>query len=172
MVASEIVRSREWCVFRNLVHAVYREARHFGPPADNEAHVTVSSGPLLPYAKRCRQARAELKSTSLYSLTARAKSTTDVLRPYQEKTGLSLDDMIRLFKLPNWKPSYGGLKWTTIAETLKELVSALDAEDPIRAKGIADRVFHLQHNSGPLVPSQVDWERKQYLREKWPELCS
>lgn len=70
MVSGEIVRSREWCVFRNLVHAVYREARHFGPPADNEAHVTVSSGPLLPYAKRCRQARAELKSTNLYRLTA------------------------------------------------------------------------------------------------------
>ena len=40
----------------------------------------------------------------------------------------------------------------TIAENLGELVFALEAEDVSRAKEIADRVFRLQHNSGPLVP--------------------
>jgi hypothetical protein len=171
MVSDEMLQSRAWCVFRNLVQAVYREARHFGPPADHEACVTISKGPLLRSANLCRQARAELKSTSLYERTAQAKSTTDVIRPYREKTELSLDDVINVFKLPNWKTNYGGPKWATIAETLKELVSALEAEDPIRANGIADRVFGLRHNSGPLVPSRVDWERTSSLREKWPELC-
>ncbi len=127
---------------------------------------------MLAYAKRCRQARAELKSTSLYKLTAQAKNTTDVLRPYQEKTGLSLDDMISLFKLPSWKQNSGGPKWVRIAETLKELVSAIEAKDPVRAGEIADHVFGLCHNSGRLVPSRVDWERTPYLQEKWPELCS
>jgi hypothetical protein len=155
MVTDEMFRSREWCVFRNLVHAVYREVRHFGPPGDHEARVTVSSGPLPPYAKRCCQARAELKSTSLYRHTAQARNTTDVLKPYHEKTGLSVEDLAHLFKLPNWKPGYSGPKWATIAETLNELVSALEAEDSIRAHDIADRVLLLQHNSGPLVPSQV-----------------
>ena len=77
MVTDEIIRSRVWCVFRNLVHAVYREVRHLGPHGDPEARVTVSVGPLLSHAKRCRQARVELKSRRLYELTAQARDTTD-----------------------------------------------------------------------------------------------
>lgn len=159
-------------MFRNLVHAVYREARHLGPKGDDKARVTVSGGPLLPLAERCRGARAELRSRHLYELAAQARSTIDVLRPYQEKTGLSVDDVTRVFELPNWKPGYGGPRWAVIAETLKELVAALEDEDMVRASGIAERVFSLRHNSGPLVPSRSEWERTPYLREKWPELCA
>ena len=169
--ADEVQRRRAWCVFRNLVHAVYREVRHLGPNGDSEARVTVSGGPLLPCAMRCRRARAELKSRGLYETSAQANSTTDVLKPYQEKTGLSVDDAILVFKLPNWKPRYGGPKWAAIAETLKQLVSALEAGDSVRAGCVAQEVFRLQHNKGPLVPSRAEWERKRYLQEKWPGLC-
>jgi hypothetical protein len=126
---------------------------------------------LLPQAKRCRQARAKLKARDLYDLTAEARNTTDVFRPYQERTGLSTDDLIHLFNLPNWDRDYGGLKWATIAETLKELASALQTDDMVIARQIGDCVLRLQHNSGPLVPSRANWERCPYLQEKWPKLC-
>jgi len=168
MATNETIGSREWCVFRNLVHTVYREARHLGPEGDLNAQARVSGGPLLPHAEQCRRAREELKSLRLYELTTQARSTGDVLRPYQERTGLSVDDVIRVFNLPNWRRGYGGPRWATIAETLKELVSALEAGDP-RARAIADGVFDLHHNHGPLVPRSRDqWKRN---REKWPELC-
>jgi len=123
-ITDETLLSREWCVFRNLVHAVYREARHLGPLGDYQARVTVSKGSLLTCANRCRQERLDLKSAKLYRLTEKATNTNEVLGPYQEKTGLTLDDLILLFKLPNWRQSYGGPKWVTIAETLGELVTA------------------------------------------------
>jgi hypothetical protein len=172
MVTDEYIRSREWCVFRNLVHTVYREARHLGPERDLDAKVHVSSGhPLFPKAKLCYKAREELKSRHLYELTAQARSTADVLRPYREKTDLTVDELISAFKLQGWKPSFGGPCWAKIAETLKELISALEAEDFDRVSEIADRVFRLHHNTGYLVPSRAEWERSRYLQEKWPELC-
>lgn len=171
MVTDEMIRSRAWCVLRNLAHAVYREARHLGPERDAQARVTVSGGPLLPQAQQCRRARVELKSRRLFEMTAQAKSTTEVLEPYVEKTGLSVDDAIRVFRLPSWERGYGGPKWAAIAETLKELLSALEAGDIVRAGTVAERVLRLQHNNGPLVPSRSDWERNRYLQEKWPELC-
>jgi hypothetical protein len=33
-----------WCTFRNLLHAVYREARHVGPPGDPDAKLVLSEG--------------------------------------------------------------------------------------------------------------------------------
>ena len=51
MGSDELLRSREWCVLRNLVHTVYHEARHFGPSGDSEAKVTVSSGPFAGICK-------------------------------------------------------------------------------------------------------------------------
>lgn len=171
MITEEIILSREWCVLRNLVHTVYREARHLGPRGDPVAKVTVSGAPLLTKAEKCRATREELKSRHLFEHTAHAKSTADVFRPYQERTGLSVDDVIFLFKLPYWKSGYGGPPWARIAETLKELVSALEAGDIVRAREIADYVFRLRHNNGPLVPSRAEWERTPYLQDKWPELC-
>ena len=172
MITNESSRARAWCVLRNLVHTVYREARHLGPKGDVGANVTVSSGPLLVSAKRCRRSRVELKSRRMYDLTAGANTTAEVLRPYQEKTGLSVDDLILVFSLPDWQPGYGGAKWMAIAETLKELLSALEVGDSARALAIAASVFRLRHNNGKLVPSRSEWENTSYLREKWPELCN
>jgi len=108
----------------------------------------------------------------MYGLTARAKTTSEVLRPYQEKTCLSVDDLILVFRLPNWQPGYGGAKWAAIAETLKELLSAFEVGDSVRARAIAEGVSRLRHNNGKLVPSRSEWEGTRYLREKWPELCN
>lgn len=171
MATSEMLQSRPWCVLRNLIHTVYREARHLGPAGDPKACVTVSVGPLVAAAKQCRSERAKLKSTELYKLTANARNVADVLRPYKESTGLSLDDLVSVFSLPNWKPCYGGRKWKEIAETLRDLVSALEAEDTARADEITGKVLLLRHNSGPLVPSWREWEKEKHLQEKWPQLC-
>lgn len=171
MSGEQILGSHAWCVFRNLVHAVYREARHLGPKGDRNARVTVSEGLLLVTAKRCCKFRTLLKSAELHKRTARARSTAETLKPYQDVTGLGVSDMIAVFKLPGWRRQYGGPKWARIAETLRDLISALDAGDLVAASRISDSVSSLNHNSGPLVPTRLAWEAQPYLREKWPELC-
>jgi hypothetical protein len=76
-----------------------------------------------------------------------------------------------VFRLPNWTRSYGGPKWPRIAQTLKDLMAALEDGDPERAAQMSATVSKLNHNTGPLIPTQSDWKRNHYLREKWPELC-
>lgn len=70
------------CYFRNLVHTVYREARHIGPVGDPEAKLKVVDGPYAQAAKKCRDARQLLKGVGLFKTTESAKTATEALRPY------------------------------------------------------------------------------------------
>ena len=160
-----------WCVLRNLTHTVYREARHLGPSGDLGAKVTVSGGDLLEPARRCQRARGDLKTRRLFKLIATATTVADIVRPYEEETGLSILKLTEVFSLPGWKDGYGGQKWRVIAETLNALASALGAGDESRAHEVAVSVSFLEHNNGRLIPSRHDWEVHSFLREKWPELC-
>jgi hypothetical protein len=173
MTDDMITHSFAWCVLRNLVHTVYREARHLGPSGDPDAKVTVSDGHLLASAKQCRDARKDLESTSLYNATAKASTVREVLKRYEDKTDLAVDDLITVFNLPGWRRSYGGQKWARITEALKELVLALEAGNLEDADRISKDVYSLQHNSGPLVPSRLDWKQNTggFTRKKWPQLC-
>jgi hypothetical protein len=165
------ITKKQWCVFRNLVHAVYREARHLGPAGDQHARVTVSTGPLQAAALRCKANRSELKTARLYTLTSNAETPGAVVEPYRERTGLGIDDLVSLFSLPNWVPSYGGQKWKRIATTLREFAAAIEAGDTARIAEVVATVETLAHNGGSLIPSQSQWDTSAYLREKWPELC-
>jgi hypothetical protein len=171
MQTGQTADKRTWCVFRNLVHAVYREVRHLGPIGDREARVTVSTGALLSAAWQCKTNRAQLKSARLYKLIQQANTVSAVLNPYRERTGLDIDGVISIFRLPNWTRTYGGPKWARIATTLKDLIAALEDGDRKRAAEISATAFTLNHNSGPLIPSRSEWKQNNYLREKWPELC-
>jgi hypothetical protein len=171
MSAPPPIPTRTWCIFRNLVHAVYREACHLGPHNDTEARIKVGPGRFLEAARLCRKHRSELKSCCLHSLTAQARTPAEVLRQYQDSTGLSVDHVIAVFRLPGWRPSYGGKKWAEIAETLKELVTALENSDDVKAAEIAEAVTGMHHNSGRLVPTRSEWEQSAWLQEKWPEFC-
>jgi hypothetical protein len=171
MGTENLVGTKPWCIFRNLVHAVYREARHLGPIGDREARVTVSTGPLLSAAQRCKVNRSELKSARLHEMTLHATSVSAVLQAYRERTGLDIDGVISVFRLPNWAHKYGGPKWAQIAEALKDLAAALEQRDFERAAAMSATVSTLNHNSGKLIPSRYEWEHNHYLREKWPELC-
>jgi hypothetical protein len=173
MTDDMIAHGFAWCVLRNLVHTVYREARHLGPSGDPDAMVTVSGGVLLPSAERCSLKRQNLKSVDLHTATATANTIEEVLKPYEETTGLTVDDLIMVFSLPNWKSQYGGPKWVQIAETLKKLVIAFEAGDLEQAHRISKAVYALHHNGGRLVPSsRSEWEQgKRGYPEKWPELC-
>ena len=171
MSAHPPIPSRTWCIFRNLVHAVYRETRHLGPHGDPKAHVVVRAGRFLEPAKLCQSHRSELKSSRLHDQTAKASTPGEVLCPHQERTGLSIEDLIEVFRLPGWQRSYGGERWAEIAATLKELLTALEGGDDGRAAQVSEKVTGMRHNSGPLVPDRSNWEQTPYLREKWPELC-
>ncbi len=161
---------RTFCYFRNLVHTVYREARHIGPEGDPEAKLEVATGRYADAAKKCRAARQRLKGTRLFKATTTSR-TVDIVKRYVDLTGLEIQDLVVLFRQPGWKPGYGGPRWAVIAETLLRLQVTLDAWDLDAALVVCDEVDQLHHNTQKLVPSRADWEKDHWLQEKWPQLC-
>lgn len=161
-----------WCVFRNLVHTTYREARHIGPEDDPEARLSLPKAhQFTEAAKQCSTNRRLLKGTSLFNKTATADSVDAVTGPYRNATGLDLNALVSLFRESNWARQYGGEKWAKISEATIDLENALRNEDMARATKMCAVVKEIKHNSGRLVPDRAEWESTPYLREKWPELC-
>ena len=159
------------CTFRNLAQATYREARHIGPPGDRRAKFVVPDGHYVAAATRCSSRRGELQGLGQYDASEGAASTADVLAPYRALTGLEPEDLAALFRSDGWQPKYGGERWAAIVETLIKLRSAIDADDEELALTVCEEVQHLEHNSGPLVPSPEQWEADGWVRQKWPRLC-
>jgi hypothetical protein len=161
------VDDRAWCYYRNLVQTVYREIRHVGAPTDPEARLRIEDASFGSVIGNIRKWRAALKGTTLFAKIVNKTSTTAIRRPYEEVTGLRLEQVSALFARPGWDGSYGGEKWRRIAELTIELGSAIDAIEGERASALCDAVYAIEHNTGPLVPRRAE----QHNAEKWPLLC-
>lgn len=165
------VESLAWCVFRNLVHTVYREARHIGPAGDTRAKLTVDAGKFVVAAERCASVRQRLKRRALFDELSDRDTTGDVLGGYEELTTVSVEDLVIVFDSPGWMRQYGGPRWAKIARLLIELRQAIDAGDMAAMQSVCAQTRVVEHNSGLLVPSPDLWEQEKYQREKWPKLC-
>lgn len=171
-MSTETERRLTWCYFRNLVHTVYREARHVGPSEDSAAKLRLDNDhPLEAAAGCCLKNRALLKGVSLFKQTAAAKSVDDVLRLYRDTTALELADLLLLFAEPRWASGYGGSRWAAIGRATAELAEALNLGKLDAALRVCALVQRIEHNTRRLVPSLEEWRSTPYLREKWPELC-
>jgi len=92
----------------------------------------------------------------IYHQTKAEDQPSSILRPYEEETGLSLEEIHRIFAEGDWKNSfgrysYGGPKWEAIAENALRLRDAIDQGDWDTASRIAKDGRDLEHNSGRLV---------------------
>jgi hypothetical protein len=160
-------RERVWRYYRNLVHAVYREARHVGPPGDADARVIVSAT-YQSAAHKCRINRSRLKSSVPFR-EVKTPTTDAVISAYQALTDLAPADLVVVFNLPGWRRSFGGKKWAAITQVLIRLKQEIDQAALDAACETCEDILNLQHNSGPLVPTLKEWREIPYLREKWPE---
>lgn len=159
--------ARAWCYYRNLVHTVYREARHIGASGDPEARLIVDDPDLRKNVANIRRWRYVLKGLTVFTRIEHASSTTKTRKPYEEMIGLSIEQLAELFGRPGWTRTYGGQKWRSIALETIALGQALDDGDGETAEAVCDRVRIIRHNSGPLVP-ETDADQ---IKEKWPVLC-
>ncbi len=158
---------RAWCYYRNLVQTVYRESRHLGGPGDAEAKLHVNEPSLAAVLANITKWRPVLKSTRLFEKIAHTTRTAAIRKPYEEVTGLRLEQLSDLFADPGWTRSYGGEKWERITQLTIDLGRAIDDGDAEQAEATCDRVSDIEHNTGPLVPRT----RAQQNSEKWPVLC-
>ncbi len=160
-----------WCYFRNLTHTIYREIRHIGPPMDYAAKCLIDEDdPYFDAARKCQKNRRRLKSSVPFQAVT-INDTDAIIAAYQELSGLTPEEVLDIFMNYRWQSSYGGSKWGDITMQFLALKEAIDAGDLEKALAVCERIRHLSHNSGRLVPAKQDWERNRWLQEKWPIWC-
>ena len=163
---------RAWCYFGCLAQACYREARHIGQVGDGGAKCAIPpTDALAAVAAKCKSKRTVLEGVALWERARLARTTDEVLAPYVDATGLAPAMLPSLFRLPQWRPSYGGEPWACIAESLLKLKDAIDSDATDSAEDLCDMVQGLRHNKGPLVPTPEQWNADAWVRQKWPRLC-
>lgn len=131
--------------FRKAVSFIYREIgvlqRGLDPETTSKAILT--SRFFGPDRKRIAK--------DLYHQTKTDERTPRILEPYEYRTGLTLEDIHRIFDRGNLPRGFGGPRWAQITKTIIELRDLIDAEDWDRTSDVTRFARTLRHNHGLLV---------------------
>lgn len=136
--------------FRKLVSFLYREIGVLVPRNHEELATrrNLRSG-FFEKTQRKRQAR------ELYRHTVTQERTRAILKPYEERTGLTLEDLRRAFEEGNWECGgtiyFGGPRWAIIAETTLTLRQVIDTNDWGEVPGLIRKIDALRHNTGRIA---------------------
>ncbi len=80
---------------------------------------------------------------------SRESTASGVERVYQQRFGLSLDELQELYSMTVWKDSSrGGNKWASIAAKVRELIATIDSEDTELAEQLRTTVLNMRHHTG------------------------
>lgn len=108
----------------------------------------------------------ERQAIELYRQTLSAASPDQILAPYLERTGLSLDDVHRAFVEGDWRNrfgafNFGGPKWVKVAEAALNLRQAIREEDWTKVEDLLFEIKGLKTNQGYLVNQFERSERER-----------
>ncbi len=137
-------------VFRKLVYVLYLEIGALQP----RIHREVARKAKLDNAFFQRD-----KEREAARLDRQVENETDpekIVAPYQERTGLTLEDIHQAFAEGDWKNkfgsyNFGGPKWVRIAETALELRKKIEQQDWEGAAELVYEVKGLKSNQGYLI---------------------
>ena len=137
--------------FRKIISFLYREVGVL----DSRNHPQIAKQRRLEYGFFATPQRKTI-ARELYLRTRSVEDPSQIIRPYEEVTGLSVAEVERAFSEGNWQNSrgqysYGGPKWAAIAKTAIELKSALEADDNVALDQLLAKVPELEHNNGRLI---------------------
>ena len=136
--------------FRKLVYALYLEIGALQPYIHPEIASKADINNAFFKGERKRQA------VDLFSQIESETSPAKVIAPYQERTGLALEDIHRAFVEGKWRSKHGGYyfggpRWARIAEITLELRLRIEQEEWDRAEDLLYDIKRLKTNQGFLV---------------------
>lgn len=136
--------------FRKLVYLLYLEIGALKP----EIHQEIAARADLKNAFFQRE--KERQAADLYRRTEKETQTFKILAPYEERTGLTLEEIHRAFAEGDWRNKFGGYnfggpKWERIAEVTLKLRRLIDAQDWDAAEDLLYEIKGLKTNQGYLV---------------------
>lgn len=137
-------------VFRKLVYVLYLEIGTLQP----RIHQAVARKAKLDNAFFQRD--KEREAARLDQQVENETDPANIVAPYQERTGLTLEDIHRAFVEGDWKNKFGGFnfggpKWARISEEALELRQKIEQEDWEGAAEVVHEVKGLKSNQGYLI---------------------
>lgn len=137
-------------IYRKLVYLLYLEIGALTPRIHREIAKKAYLKSAFFQREKQRQAAA------FYRDTEEETDLDKIVAPYQERTGLSLEDIQRAFAEGNWRNkfgayNFGGPKWERIAGLTLELRVALAQNESEKVAGLVQEVKRLKTNQGYLI---------------------
>lgn len=137
-------------IFRKLVSLLYLEVGALQPVV----HPEIAKKAKLKTAFFTRE--KERQVADLYRETESQVTPQAIVAPYEERTGLSLDDVRRVFVEGDWRNKFGGYnfggpKWQKIAEDTVALRGLIEKEDWEEVEMLLHEIKGLKTNQGYLI---------------------
>lgn len=151
--------------FRKLAYLLYLEIGALQPHIHPELAAKAKLNTAYFQREKDRQA------AELYQESESASDPAAILAPYEERTGLSLEDVYRAFKEGDWRNRFGGYnfggpKWVRIAELTLALREKIEQEKWDEAEGLLFEIKSLKTNQGYLVSLFERTERRRARRRR------
>lgn len=140
--------------FRKLVSFLYCEIGFLTPHVHpTSAAKRKLASRFFDYDEKTKSAPRKPMARLMYFQSVPEIRTKEILRMYEETTGLSLQDVCIAFEHGNWvsRSGFGGPKWAEIAKATLELEQVLEAADWGQVPALIRRVQQLGPNNGRIV---------------------
>lgn len=137
-------------IFRRLVYVLYLEIGALQPA--NHAEIARKARLNTAFFQRDK----ERQSIEMFQQVENETETAKILAPFEERTGLTLEDIQRAFSEGDWRNKFGGYnfggpKWVRIAESAVELRRLIDQGDWEGAGDLLYEIKGLKNNQGYLI---------------------
>ncbi len=145
--------------FRKIVYALYLEIGALQPRIHPE--IAAKADITNQYFQGDKQKQA----AALYRQVEDETDTRKITAPYEERTGLTLEDIYRAFAEGDWRNKFGGYnqggpKWAKIAQTALELRRQIEAQNWEATAELVYTIKKLKTNQGFLV-HLFDWSERR-----------
>ncbi len=147
-------------IFRRLVYVLYLEIGALQPA--NHTEIAGKARLNTAFFQRDK----ERQSIEMFQQVENENETAKILAPFEERTGLTLEDIQRAFAEGDWRNKFGGYnfggpKWARIAESAVELRRLIDAGDWEGAGDLLYEIKGLKNNQGYLINQFERVERRR-----------
>lgn len=146
-------------IFRKLVYVLYQEIGAL----QTRNHPQLAHKAFLKTA--FFQGERERMAASLYHQIENEESLDAIVEMFQQRTNLSLEDILRAFVEGDWRNKFGaynsgGPKWVRIAEIALELRKSIQDQNWEEAAVLIQEVKGLKTNQGYLV-NLFEWSERR-----------
>ncbi len=147
-------------IFRRLVYALYLEIGALQPAIHPKIAKKARLNTAFFQRDKARQA------AELYHRAENENDPAKIVAPFEERTGLTLEDIAAAFGEGDWRNKYGGYnfggpKWARIAEATIELRDRIEKEDWEGTAALLHEIKGLKNNQGYLVNQLERMERRR-----------